>query len=273
MERSVEYMRRKAFSLSCNYASLEEAQSHLDDVCRRMDTESPLDEGSGKQLRISADLGSMREWPGDIGCFEAMEYNVDKWSTVCVKGNHYSVPDHLVGQRVCVKLYSDRLTVVKDRQKLASHERLSNQGKWSLKLEHYLRTLLRKPGALAGSVALQQVPHLVKELFDHHFSDSPRDFLELLQFARENGYWFRDITDAAARLHKRGLRSICADQLKAELYSKVEVTPSPGADPISTVRDLIPGQSSQIEELANVSTQGTDTLLYASSDNPLKPAI
>lgn len=42
-----------------------------------------------------------------MGCFEAVKYAVGKWSTVCVKGNHYSVPDRLVGQRVIVKLYSD----------------------------------------------------------------------------------------------------------------------------------------------------------------------
>lgn len=37
VERSVEYVRRKAFSLSCHYASLAEAQAHLDAVCRQMD--------------------------------------------------------------------------------------------------------------------------------------------------------------------------------------------------------------------------------------------
>lgn len=162
-----------------------------------------------------------------MGCFEAVKYAVGKWSTVCVKGNHYSVPDRLVGQRVIVKLYSDWLVMVKDRQKVAVHERLSNQGNWALQLEHYLTTLLRKSGVLAGSVALLQVPHLVRQLFDTHFSRKHREFLKLLQYAREHGCLFRDITVAA--------------------------TPS-------AARDLIPGQSSQIEQLASDATNDTDSL-------------
>lgn len=179
-----------------------------------MDPEIAFGDASAKQLSIHAYLGSMRPWPGDIGCFEAVEYAVSRWSTVCVKGNHYSVQDRLVGQRVIVKLYNDRLVMVKGRQKVAVHERLSNQDNWALLLEHYLATLLRKPGAMAGSVALQQVPHLIRQLFDTHFIHTPKEFLEFLQYAREHGCHFRDITEAATRLHRRALKHLSADQIK-----------------------------------------------------------
>lgn len=270
VERSVEYVRRKAFSLSVDYASLDDAQAHLDLICREMDSEAPFSDTAEKQLRISADLASMRPWPGDIGCFEAVEYSVSKWSAVCVKGNHYSVPDRLVGKTVIVKLYSDRLVMIHDRQKVASHERLAAQGGWSLKLEHYLGTLLRKPGALAGSVALQQVPHLVKKLFDSHFSSCPKEFLEVLQYASDNNYSFRDVTDAAARLTSRGLRSLCRDQLKAELHSS-PCNDAPPAAPCAP-DDLIPGQCSQIEQQAMSAIADTDSLLNIKSNN-LKSAI
>ena len=273
VERSVEYVRRKAFSLTCNYATLADAQTHLDKVCRRMDTETAFGDASAKQLGINADLGSMRPWPGDMGCFEAVEYAVGKWSTVCVKGNHYSVPDRLVGQRVIVKLYSDRLVMVKDRQQVAVHERLSNRGNWALQLEHYLATLLRKPGALAGSVALQQVPHLIRQLFDTHFSRAPKEFLELLQYAREHGCHFRDITEAATRLHRRGLRHLSADQIKAELHSE-RLCGSAGSATPSAARDLIPGQSSQIEQLASDAINATDSLLELNRNSiSIKSAI
>lgn len=265
VERSVEYVRRKAFSLSCHYASLAEAQAHLDTVCRRMDSEVSFGNVSEKQLRISADLGAMRPWPGDMGCFEAMEYAVDKWSTVCVRGNRYSVPDRLVGQKVTVKLYSDRLVMVLNREKLAVHERLNSQGNWSLKLEHYLTTLLRKPGALAGSVALQQVPHLVRRLFESHFRHCPKEFLELLQYAKEHGYCFRNITDASGRLQRRGLHGLSADQIKAELHSPATVRYDGTATATLVAQNLIPGQCRQIERLAEEATVTSDSLLNTTS--------
>lgn len=261
VERSVEYVRRKAFSLSCHYASMAEAQAHLDAVCRQMDAEVSFGNASEKQLKISADLGAMRPWPGDMGCFEAMEYAVDKWSTVCVKGNRYSVPDRLVGCKVTVKLYSDRLAMVLNREKLAVHERLNGQGNWSLKLEHYLTTLLRKPGALAGSVALQQVPHLIRQLFERHFTHCPREFLELLLYAREHGYCFRDVTDASGRLAHRGLNALSADQIKAELHSADNALPADNAPAAMAAQDLIPGQCRQIEQRASEAVFNTDTLL------------
>lgn len=270
VERSVEYVRRKAFSLSVDYASLDDAQAHLELICREMDSEAPFSDATEKQLRISADLGAMRMWPGDIGCFEAMEYSVSKWSAVCVKGNHYSVPDRLVGKKVIVKLYSDHLVMIHDKQKIACHERLVAQGGWSLRLEHYLGTLLRKPGALAGSVALQQVPHLIRRLYDRHFSDCPREFLEVLQYAADNNYSFRDITDAAARLTARGLKALCRDQLKAELHSSDNN--GEARDIQYAKNELIPGQCDLIEQQALSAIADTDTLLKI-KDNHIKSAI
>lgn len=117
---------------------------------------------------------------------------------------------------------------------------------------------MRKPGALAGSVALQQVPHLIRRIFERHFSGSPKEFLELLRYARDHGYWFRDITDAACRLQARGLNDLSSDQIKAELHS-------PDAAPSGTTEmaapDLIPGQCRQIERLASEAISSTDIFL------------
>lgn len=266
VERSVEYVRRKA-SIKDHFATLTEAQAHFDAVCRQMDAEVSFGDAAEKQLRISADIAAMRQWPGDMGCFEAVEYAVGKWSTVCVKGNHYSVPDRLVGQRVIVKLYSDRLVMIYDRQKIAAHERLINQGNWSLQLEHYLTTLLRKPGALAGSVALQQVPHLIRQLFERNFTHSPKEFLELLQYAKDHQYCFRDITDAATRLHHRGLHHLSSDQIKAELYSTAPNQSGNERQITTAAQDLIPGQCLQIEQQASEAISYTDNLLNISSSN------
>jgi len=94
---------------------------------------------------------------------------VDKYATVIVDQNHYSVPDVYVGKMVFVKVYSGRLQCFFEGSKVAEHPRLTGSHEWSMELAHYLATLKKKPGALAGSQALQlskqktakYLPHLL----------------------------------------------------------------------------------------------------------------
>ena len=63
---------------------------------------------SGENITFEADLSSLKPFPGNLGCFEVYEYIVDKWSTISMKNVHYSVPDSLVGEKVHVKVYSEK---------------------------------------------------------------------------------------------------------------------------------------------------------------------
>ena len=75
------------------------------------------------------------------------DYKVDKWSTICMKNIHYSVPDTLVGEKtVSVKIYSEKVVIFHGQVKVAAHERVYGVADWKIQLEHYARTLLRKPG-------------------------------------------------------------------------------------------------------------------------------
>ena len=73
------------------------------------------------------------------------DYKVDKWSTICMKNIHYSVPDTLVGKTVSVKIYSEKVVIFHGQVKVAAHERVYGVADWKIQLEHYARTLLRKP--------------------------------------------------------------------------------------------------------------------------------
>ena len=52
-----------------------------------------------------------------------------------------------------------------DRKKMAEHERSYSHGSWTFDINHYINTLMKKPGALKGSVALRQ-----HALVNNHFS-------------------------------------------------------------------------------------------------------
>ena len=46
---------------------------------------------------------------------------------------------------------------------------------------HYIKTLSRKPGALIGSVAFEQMNTYLKEVYHKYFKNEPKSFIELLE--------------------------------------------------------------------------------------------
>lgn len=245
VERSVEYVRRKAFSTQMSFESIEEAQAHLDGACGRMNEEVGSLSTMDKQQRLAADIAALQPHMNEMGCFELVDYKVDKWSTVCLKSSHYSVPDTLVGKTVSVKIYSEKLVVLYLGNKIAVHERIYGPGGWSVRLEHYVGTLLRKPGAVHGSLALKQASEKMQQLFNVHFKDSGKDFVLLLQYAKENGFTENDIAAASEALKKRGRHQISADQIKVLMHAQNE-TQEPIEVKMEDERQS--GQSQQIED-------------------------
>jgi hypothetical protein len=110
---------------------------------------------------------------------------VDKYSTVVIDQSHYSVPDHLVGKLIKVKIYSNRILCFYEEGKIADHIRLTGCHEWSLDLDHYLGTLKKKPGALAGSTALQQADTKIKKIFETYYTNNSKEFVELLHYIKE----------------------------------------------------------------------------------------
>lgn len=219
VERSVEYVRRKAFSMDQNFDSIKDAQGHLSMTCDAINVEETSAATSGKRENLDADIKALRAYPGEMGCFEMSVHGVDKWSSVTVMGSHYSVPDKLVGKEVSVRLYSEKISVFHGGEKVAAHERSYKQGAWVLKLRHYLDTFLRKPGALKGSLALKQAEKLITDMYDAHFTENPRDFVRLVQYAEVEGFSAAEMLRACNDLKNNGIRHVSLDQLKLQMHS------------------------------------------------------
>ena len=146
------------------------------------------------------------------------DYSVDKWSCVTVKNSHYSVPDSLVGKRVAVKLYSEKVLIFSEGNKVARHERQYKSGAWAVDIHHYLTTLSHKPGALRTSTALTQAHEGLQKLFERHFKDSPKNFIDVMLYAQAEGFSDEDVMDAYARLRSTGIKSVTSDHLKSMLH-------------------------------------------------------
>lgn len=219
VERSVEYVRRKAFATEYEFDSIEEAQAHLGNTCGTLNQEEASVSTSGKKENLKADLQALQAYPGEMGCFEMSEHCVDKWSTVTVMGSHYSVPDNLVGKRVSVRLYSEKVSIFHEGKKVSAHERSYRQGTWSLRLENYTDTFLHKPGALKGSLALKQAEKQIGELYSSYFQETPRDFVRLIQYMDGQGFSAAELLQACRVLKDNGIRHITLDQIKLQMHS------------------------------------------------------
>jgi hypothetical protein len=55
---------------------------------------------------------------------------VDKYSTIVIDQNRYSVPDYLVGEVVRMKVYSDSIQCFYHEEKIATHCRKTGNQEW-----------------------------------------------------------------------------------------------------------------------------------------------
>ena len=81
--------------------------------------------------------------------FSEVEVRVTTWSTIRVKVNTYSVPSRLIGERVRIRIYDDRLEVYYAGQRELVTERLRGRNGHHVDYRHIIDSLVRKPGAFA----------------------------------------------------------------------------------------------------------------------------
>lgn len=84
------------------------------------------------------------------------DVRADKYATVMVDKNRYSVPWRYVGCKLKVILSVARVEMFFGSKKLAVHERLYANNKWSLAPEHYLELIQQRPMAFHSARPIKQ---------------------------------------------------------------------------------------------------------------------
>jgi len=211
VERSVEVLRRKAFAIRDTFDSIEQANAYLLKTCDELNAQDGIRDKFLEEKQRLSPLVS------DMACFEARMYKVDKLSTFCLNNSHYSVPSKYIKTDVWVKKFSESIvaydTTGQSKVEIAVHER-SYKPKWSLNLTHYLDILKIKPGALGQSVALQQAPEKIQNLYQVHFKGKERSFIELLIYANERGIPYDDLCSAALTAQRKGVREVSSSHIR-----------------------------------------------------------
>ncbi|WP_446474159.1 Mu transposase domain-containing protein, partial [Alicyclobacillus acidiphilus] len=239
VERSVDVVRRKAFASQYRFDSLESANEHLSAVCGRLNRK-PQSNREGR----SADecLQTEREYlfkglpPFDAARVE--HPRVDKYSTICVDKNHYSVPDSLVGKKIMVKIYSGRILCFHGDKQVAEHARTLESCQWVIKLEHFLDTFKRKPGALATSIAMKQAPQALTRIYESYYKGQEKDFIALVQ-EFSAGLTLDETKTAITELEAMGVRHVTTDNIKLicarnkDKRARCEILSTNGSEDIS----------------------------------------
>lgn len=124
-----------------------------------------------------------------------IEAKVNKYATVMVDKNHYSVPVAYTRLSIRAKLTIGRLEIFYEGKKIASHERLFGNNKWQLDPRHYLELIRRKPGAFDSALVIRQWrpswPSCLEKLLDR-FKEKQgetagiKDFIVVLMFYGEH---------------------------------------------------------------------------------------
>ncbi len=123
VERSVEFIRRKAFSSLHTFLSLLEAEQHLSNTIERLNNRlhHQHKEQHSELIKKEKEVANPAITPFD--CAELIECRVDKYSTVVIKQNHYSVPEGHVGKFIKVKAGAEKIKLFIDGEFVAEHRR------------------------------------------------------------------------------------------------------------------------------------------------------
>ena len=222
VERSVEHVRRKAFGLKDNFATLEEANNHLLTALKKINNTRQQLTGKSANEMFTEEKKHLLEHAGTLEFSDYEQLRVDKYATICYRTNRYSVSDKLVGKFVDVKVYSSKLKVFYDNRFIAGHERVYSKHQWIIAIEHYLDTFKRKPGALPGSLALASSKQL-KNIYESYFNDAPRDFIELLHYCHKNHIEDTHLAATIEKLTNSGNGNITSEKLMAVLGNRSSI--------------------------------------------------
>lgn len=100
--------------------------------------------------RIEIELKVMRELKvSRLSDYVEEEIRVNRGSLIRVKGNSYSVPSRLKGEKVRVRIYEDHLEVYYGGVKQLETERLLGRSGYRVDYRHVIWSLVRKPGAFS----------------------------------------------------------------------------------------------------------------------------
>lgn len=217
VEGAVGFVRRNYMVPVPEAGSLEELNEHILKGC--------LDYGNhklaGRDRSVSElfdeERGHLLSLPKAVfSNLQTLNGRVDKYATVIVDKNRYSVPCRYVGFKVKVLLGVAEVEIFYSGQKIASHERLYNNNQWGLNPDHYLELIRQRPMSFDSARPIRQWKKrwscalnrlLARFRTSHGETKGVKEFISVLLLYRE--YKGEEIEKAVEVALKNNISSSC----------------------------------------------------------------
>lgn len=156
---------------------------------------------------------------------------VDKYSTMTIDKNRYSVPTTYAGLRTQALLYINRVMVFHNGKKIADHIRLYGNNKWQLDPQHYLELIYRRPQAFESARVIRQWrpqwPDCLEVLLSRFIAKlehtkGVKEFITVLMLFKDNDS--SAVIDAVSKAIEANVSSSAA---VGHLLLKKSTTPAP----------------------------------------------
>jgi transposase len=195
VEGMVGFVRRNYMVPLPEAESLEELNEKLLDSCRHYGSHTISGREQSVDVLFDQERQSLLSLPRTpFSNIQVHTGKADKYSTVIVDKNRYSVPSRYAGYPVKVQATVDRVDIYFGGKKIASHSRLFNNNKWSLHPDHYLELIQQRPQSFDFARPIlqwsKQWPECLHKLLERFRSSSgvtggTKDFLNVLMLYRD----------------------------------------------------------------------------------------
>jgi hypothetical protein len=168
VEKNVQDSRRRIWQDAANrrFGSYLELNLWLLERCRALWREIRHPEHA--QLSVADVLeheqAFLMPMPAPFDGYLESQHKASSTCLVSVASNRYSVPCEFAGQRVCARLYPERVDIAQGDTIITSHLRLANSGQVQYDWQHYIPLVERKPGALRNGAPFADLPQALQRL-------------------------------------------------------------------------------------------------------------
>lgn len=250
VERSVELLRRKAFSKCQRFNTVADAVVALLAATQHENQKVKSRTHRSADAAFAEEQSHLLPYRVPLDTYLSALYKVSKYSFIHVDSNFYSVPDYLVGKEVYIRKNIDHIKVYYQDRFLFKAKRLIGRHQYQIDIHHYLATLKKKPGAIEHSLALKQATPWLQEIFQNYYNTNPKDFIHLLTIIKENSL---DAVRFAINDLKTQRLPIQNDQIVNYLLNKHSVSALKNNPIESPIEEAC---QSQLSEISKIYSQG-----------------